>query len=98
MMLGQGVNSLVATPRASMTVLCVRNEAGIIEPEGVCVAVRDTGYGLCPESLPRLFEPFYTTKPDGMGMGLSLCRSIIEAHGGRPGASRGGPFFGLRSP
>ena len=53
------------------------------EPEGVCVAVRDTGHGLRPESLPRLFEPFYTTKPDGMGMGLSICRSIIEAHGGR---------------
>jgi signal transduction histidine kinase len=57
--------------------------AVIIEPEGVCVAVRDTGHGLRPESLPRLFEPFYTTKPDGMGMGLSICRSIIEAHGGR---------------
>jgi signal transduction histidine kinase len=54
-----------------------------IEPEGVCVAVRDTGHGLRSESLPRLFEPFYTTKPDGMGMGLSICRSIIEAHGGR---------------
>jgi C4-dicarboxylate-specific signal transduction histidine kinase len=54
-----------------------------IDSEGVCVAVRDTGHGLRPESLPRLFEPFYTTKPDGMGMGLSICRSIIEAHGGR---------------
>jgi C4-dicarboxylate-specific signal transduction histidine kinase len=54
-----------------------------IEPEGVCVAVQDTGHGLRPENLPRLFEPFYTTKPDGMGMGLSICRSIIEAHGGR---------------
>ncbi|MEA2939644.1 MAG: hypothetical protein QOD09_173 [Bradyrhizobium sp.] len=54
-----------------------------IEPEGVCVAVRDTGHGLRPESLPRLFEPFYTTKADGMGLGLSICRSIIEAHGGR---------------
>ncbi|MEH2564992.1 sensor histidine kinase [Bradyrhizobium sp. AZCC 2289] len=59
-----------------------------IEPEGVCVAVRDTGHGLRPESLPRLFEPFYTTKPDGMGMGLSICLSIIEAHGGRLWATR----------
>jgi len=59
-----------------------------IGPEGVCVAVRDTGHGLRPESLPRLFEPFYTTKPDGMGMGLSICRSIIEAHGGRLWATR----------
>ena len=56
--------------------------------EGVCVAVRDTGHGLRQDSLPRLFEPFYTTKPDGMGMGLSICRSIIEAHGGRLWATR----------
>jgi len=59
-----------------------------IEPEGVCVAVRDTGHGLRPEGLPRLFEPFYTTKPDGMGMGLSICRSIIENHGGQLWATR----------
>jgi signal transduction histidine kinase len=50
---------------------------------GVRVGVRDTGPRLSPESLPRLFEPFYTTKPEGMGMGLSICRSIIEAHRGR---------------
>ena len=54
-----------------------------IEPEGACVAVRETGPGLRPESLPRLFEPFYTTKSEGMGMGLSICRSIVEAHRGR---------------
>jgi signal transduction histidine kinase len=51
--------------------------------EGVRVTVRDTGPGLSAENLQRLFEPFYTTKPNGMGMGLSICQSIIEDHGGR---------------
>ena len=59
--------------------------------DGVRVAVRDLGPGLSPESLERLFDPFYTTKPSGMGMGLSICRSIIEAHGGRVWAGANAP-------
>ena len=58
------------------------------EPNEVSLGVRDTGPGLSAETLPRLFEPFYTTKPGGMGMGLAICRSIIEAHGGRLWATR----------
>jgi C4-dicarboxylate-specific signal transduction histidine kinase len=50
---------------------------------GVLVSVRDSGPGFAAEGIERLFESFYTTKPDGLGMGLSICRSIIEAHGGR---------------
>jgi PAS domain S-box-containing protein len=53
------------------------------EPGGVLVAVKDSGPGVAPANLAQLFAPFYTTKADGLGMGLSICRSIIEAHGGR---------------
>ena len=55
-----------------------QNQAG-----GVLVAVRDSGPGIDPEHLDRVFDAFYTTKSSGVGMGLSICRSIINAHGGR---------------
>jgi C4-dicarboxylate-specific signal transduction histidine kinase len=57
--------------------------SGKHESRGVLVAVRDSGPGLDPEALAHLFDTFYTTKPEGMGMGLAISRSIIEARGGR---------------
>ncbi|MBC8738235.1 PAS domain S-box protein [Paraburkholderia sp. UCT31] len=57
----------------------------------VLVSVRDSGPGFAVDNVERLFEPFYTTKAGGMGMGLSICRSIIEAHGGRLSASSNEP-------
>jgi signal transduction histidine kinase len=60
---------------------------GKVEPSGALVAVRDTGPGLEAVMFEQVFESFYTTKPTGLGLGLSICRSIIEAHGGRLWAS-----------
>jgi PAS domain S-box-containing protein len=64
---------------------------GQAEPGGVLVAVRDSGTGLDPASLEHLFNAFYTTKSGGMGMGLAICRSIIEAHEGQLWASANEP-------
>jgi signal transduction histidine kinase len=57
------------------------------ESDGVSVEVRDSGPGFAPADLKRVFEAFYTTKSNGLGLGLSICRSIIDAHGGRLWAS-----------
>jgi PAS domain S-box-containing protein len=57
--------------------------SALAEPGSILVSVEDTGTGLDPAVSLRIFEPFVTTKSDGLGMGLSICRSIIDAHGGR---------------
>ena len=77
--------------------LSIEAESHVSEEKSfVLITVTDSGIGLKAEDLPRLFETFYTTKPEGMGMGLAISRSIIEAHGGRlwaaPNADRGATF------
>jgi C4-dicarboxylate-specific signal transduction histidine kinase len=61
------------------------------EPDGLLVAIQDSGPGIDPTKLDRIFDTFYTTKPDGLGMGLSVCRTIVEAHGGKLWATAAGP-------
>jgi C4-dicarboxylate-specific signal transduction histidine kinase len=65
--------------------------SGIDDADDVLVEVQDTGPGLDPKKLDRLFQSFYTTKPDGIGMGLAISRSIVEAHGGRLSAAPNRP-------
>jgi signal transduction histidine kinase len=68
----------VSEPSGEIDVCTSAAEAG-----GVEVSVRDSGGGFDPVTGTKIFEPFFTTKPDGLGMGLAISRSIVEAHGGR---------------
>jgi PAS domain S-box-containing protein len=81
----EAMSGVAETPRALLI------STGQAEPGGVLVAVRDSGPGLDPASLEHLFNAFYTTKAGGMGMGLAICRSIIEAHDGQLCASANEP-------
>jgi signal transduction histidine kinase len=84
--LQQVVLNLVLNALEAMSAVAERSlvvETRREDAEHVRVAVRDTGVGFDPESIHRLFDAFYTTKGGGMGMGLSISRSIIESHGGR---------------
>jgi signal transduction histidine kinase len=85
------INAVEAMSGVSEGVRDLLISTGKAESSGELVAVKDWGPGLAPASLERLFEAFYTTKPGGLGMGLSICRSIIDAHGGRLWASANAP-------
>ncbi len=84
------MNGVTDRPR----LVCLRSRA--LDPKSIVVETEDTGAGLDPEQAGRLFEAFFTTKPEGLGMGLSISRSIVEAHGGRlwasPNATGGATF------
>jgi len=66
-------------PKGRRLLIVLEREPG----HDVLLRIQDNGPGITAQNLPQLFNPFFTTKPEGMGMGLSICRSIIEAHGGR---------------
>ena len=90
--LQQVVLNLILNALEAMSSISNRARKLVISTEqsgagGVVVSVRDSGPGIDADKLERIFDSFYTTKPNGVGMGLSICRSIIEAHGGRLWAS-----------
>jgi signal transduction histidine kinase len=102
--LQQVLLNLIANAVESMAsvenrVLTVRSQKA--DGHGILITVEDTGTGIDQSNLQRVFEPFFSTKPEGMGMGLSICRSIVEAHGGRITASPardGGSVFQVSLP
>jgi two-component system sensor kinase FixL len=92
----EAIGEPAANPDRRLTI-----RAGREAQDRVRVSVEDTGPGLTARQLQRLFTPFYTTKPDGMGLGLSISRSIVEAHGGKLWAeadSRKGAVFSMSLP
>src|SRR5271157_3016112 len=77
------LNGMDALNGASLEDRRVNVTALLDGPQTVEIAVSDTGIGIPDDKLAHVFDPFFTTKPDGMGMGLPISRTIIEAHGGR---------------
>jgi C4-dicarboxylate-specific signal transduction histidine kinase len=86
------VNAIEATAGVSDRERVVRIATEVSQPGEITLSVEDTGTGIEPSHMDRIFEAFYTTKANGMGMGLSICRSIVEAHDGSLSAMRGEPY------
>jgi C4-dicarboxylate-specific signal transduction histidine kinase len=92
------INAFDATTGRAAAAVSVRS---VRLPAKIEVAVSDTGPGIAPEVEAKLFEPFFTTKPQGMGMGLSICRTIVQNHGGSiraSGNAAGGATFRFTLP
>jgi signal transduction histidine kinase len=85
------INAIEAMSGGAETPRALRISTGLVEPGDLLVAVRDSGPGLNPAGVEHLFNAFYTTKSAGMGMGLAICRSIIQAHQGQLWASANEP-------
>lgn len=85
------INAIEAMSGAGEGPRELRVRSGMDESQGVLVSVQDSGPGFDPKSLDHLFDAFYTTKADGLGMGLAISRSLIEAHGGRLWATANAP-------
>ena len=83
-------NAIEAMDAVAAGIRQLRVTSTSFAPDSVLITVADAGPGLCPKDINRIFDPFFTTKPQGMGMGLSICRSLIEAHNGRLSVRSGG--------
>jgi two-component system sensor kinase FixL len=95
------VNGLEAMTEMPAPRRHLRIETDLRDDGLVALTVRDHGPGIAPDLLGKIYEPFFSTKPDGLGMGLSICRSIAEAHGGRLRAANhpsGGAVFEFALP
>ncbi|MGI4764792.1 MAG: sensor histidine kinase, partial [Janthinobacterium lividum] len=98
-LLTNGIHAMADLPEARRQ---LRISLGSTDPDQVVVTIRDQGRGISDEHLPKLFNPFFTTKQEGMGIGLAICKTIVEAHGGTlrgcNDVERGGAVFELVLP